>query len=465
MNKQNVACDYIQSSYLDFGRLRYDMIAQKVQILDAELHEPAETKPHEPGAIDPVSEKCEWRYLTNNDINTIVCNCCRETERPVSAREILTVLNSDRVPRVHPLRDYVNSQQPYDMLHEPDWIGDLAAQVHVVSHPQDADDESLQHFWRECFKKWFVAMVGSWLYDGVVNHQVLVLIGRQGIYKTTWLEHLMPPELRSYCCKMSNTSQMSKDDRLRIAEFGLINLDELDAMGTRELNTMKSLITTADVNERVAYGYTKERRKRIASFCASSNRREFLSDMTGNRRWLPFEVDRIASPFTHPMPYERLYAQAKALVECGFYSYWFDLDDIAAIEAHNDDYRIQESEEQLLPILFGVPAKGKGEFLTTAQISERLVTYGNIKKPMALSHLGMLLGRAGYMAVTRGPRNCRTRGWIVYQLTQDEINANKRLIAKSLAESEEVPEAASEANDGVTCNSQEKELFEKEELL
>jgi hypothetical protein len=62
------------------------------------------------------------------------------------------------------------------------------------------------------------------------------------------------------------------------------------------------------------------------------------------------------------------------------FNYWFDLDDISTLEEHNDSFRAQDSEEQLLPILFDIPAEGKGEFMTTAQISERLVTYGNIKK-------------------------------------------------------------------------------------
>ena len=88
----------------------------------------------------------------------------------------------------------------------------------------------------------------------------------------------------------------------------------------------------------------------------------------------------------------------------------------------------QDNEEQLLPILFDIPAEGRGQFMTTAQISERLVSYCNIKKPMSVSQLGMLLGRHGYRAVTRDGRNTRVRGWIVYQRDTEEINANKRLI-------------------------------------
>ena len=123
---------------------------------------------------------------------------------------------------------------------------------------------------------------------------------------------------------------------------------------------------------------------RVKSFCASGNRRDFLTDITGNRRWLPFEVESIQNPFHTIIPYERLYAQAKALVEEGIFSYWFDMEEMEVLEAHNEEFRAQENEEQLLPILFDVPAEGKGEFMTTAEISDRLATYGGIKKPMSI---------------------------------------------------------------------------------
>ena len=411
-NRQQLACDFIHNNYVSFRRLRFDTIAQKVQLRE------------EPGINNHASEPDRWRYITNADINTMVCDCCAETGAAISAREILTVLNAGDgyIPRVHPLREYINSLKPFTP-DQPDWIDMLARQVTIK---QDGADR----LWRECFKKWFVAMVASWMNDNIVNHQVLVLIGKQGIYKTTWLEHLIPPHLRDYCCKLANATQLNKDDRLRIAEFGLINLDELDAMSPRELSTMKSVITASDVNERAAYGYTKERRMRLASFCASSNRKEFLTDVTGNRRWLPFEVEAIQNPFFTTLPYDRMYAQAWALACDPTFSYWFELDEIDVLEQHNEDFRAQDSEEQLLPILFDTPAEGKGEFMTTAQISERLVSYGNIKKPMAVSRLGMLLGQLGYRAVQPSINGKRSRGWIVYQRDSEEITSMKRLLAK-----------------------------------
>ena len=88
----------------------------------------------------------------------------------------------------------------------------------------------------------------------------------------------------------------------------------------------------------------------------------------------------------------------------------------------------ESNEEQLLPILFDVPAEGRGEFMTTAQISERLVTYGNIKKPMALGRLGVLMSSMGYRSVQRQIGCRRGRGWIVYQRDTDEIASMRRLL-------------------------------------
>ena len=63
--------------------------------------------------------------------------------------------------------------------------------------------------------------------------------------------------------------------------------------------------------------------------------------------------------------------------------------------------------------------------MTTAQISERLITYGNIKKPMPLNRLGVLLGTAGYTTVRRRLGTSLARGWLVYQRHSDEIDRIK----------------------------------------
>ena len=480
MNKQEAAIKYIRENYLEYNRLRHDVISDKLQIrMEANLESVELSRIGQNGVE-------LWREMTKHDINSIVCHAAKEYDANITSREVLTALQSDLIPDVHPLREYILSL-PAWKPESGDWIDFVAQQVKVKNNNEgeaykndntdnfrgnqylcrDEDNlnqqlkqqiinnipsaytasgegsnstpfyptlhnttPSAERLWRVCFKKWFVAMVASWMKDEVVNHQVLVLIGKQGIYKTTWLEHLIPPHLRGYACKLANSNDLNKDERLRIAEFGLISLDEIDSMSNRELNQLKSVITATDVNERAAYAYTKERRIRLASFCASGNRRDFLTDITGNRRWLPFEVESIQNPFYTSLPYEQMYAQAWALANDPMFSYWFELEEIDLLEEHNQYFRDESNEEQLLPVYFAVPAAGAShtKFLTTAEISEKLISAGNIKRPMSLSRLGMLLGQQGFIASRHGtpPR----RGWIVYERDSEEINAERRIFAK-----------------------------------
>ena len=521
MTKQEAVIKYITENYLEYNRLRHDVISDKLQLrmevrsdrpngllevrpseglLDRSLHSLLDNSKNltmnevngltESEANDLTAkhsnssprERSVWREMTKQDINSIVCHCAQEYNANITTREVITALQSDLIPNVHPLREYILSLRPYTP-DQPDWIDMVASQVRIKSAPESATDRpkglsertsccqtttlldrpygadrpmnltgeadltvseanglasnssqrersEADRLWRVCFKKWFVAMVASWMRDEVVNHQVLVLIGRQGIYKTTWLEHLIPPHLRAYTCKLANSNDLNKDERLRIAEFGLISLDEIDSMNNRELNQLKSVITATDVNERAAYAYTKERRVRLASFCASGNRRDFLTDITGNRRWLPFEVESIQNPFYTTLPYELMYAQAWALAQDPMFSYWFELDEIAVLEQHNQLFRDESNEEQLLDVYFAVPPTDAttAKFLTTAEISERLIYYGNIKKPMTLSRLGVLLSQKGFLSVRRG--NPSRRGWIIYERESQEVNAERSILSK-----------------------------------
>ncbi len=426
--RQQIACEWLEENYLNYGSLRHDVVTDRLQIRVADLH-----------SLEDGSAYClefrgkeNWRNLTDKDINTMVCQCVAEKGVNISTNEMWTALKSDMVPAVHPLRAWLDGLRPYT-ADQPDWIDFVASQVKVKPSGEEAKGDKArgEELWRACFKKWFVAMVASWMKDEVVNHTVLVLVGRQGIFKTTWLDNLIPPELRAYSSKLPLSGQISKDDRLRLCENGMLNIDELDAMCGREMNIVKSLLTSTDVNERAAYGRLKERRVRLASFCASTNKREFLTDITGNRRWLPFEVESIQNPFHTIIPYERLYAQAKALVEEGIFSYWFDMEEMEVLEAHNEEFRALENEEELLKVYFSVPASDSmnAKFLTTAEISEKLISAGNIKRPMSLSRLGMILGQHGFIASRHGTP--ARRGWIVYERDSEEINAERKLLSKT----------------------------------
>ena len=157
---------------------------------------------------------------------------------------------------------------------------------------------------------------------------------------------------------------------------------------------------------------------------------------------LPFEVESIESPFLHPtLPYKLYYAQAWWLVQNGF-NYWFDTDDIRALETHTESFRRETSEEQLLPIYYtAVPSSNESAvFRTTAEISANLVFRGNIKHPMDLRALGRVMSAMGYVSKRLG--KTRARGFLVIE---NQVNSSTAL---ALAQKIRAQEMADKADKG-----------------
>ena len=380
----------IIAAFLKTKQLQYDTLTQKTRQM----------------------EDGKWKELKERDENDLYMACCAESGTNITEKLFHTVLNSSVVPEVNPLRDYVLSRAPWTP-ERPDYIGQAAAMVHMIS---EAENE----LWRQCFPKWFVAMVAGWTDDQIVNHQVIVLVGRQGIYKSTWINRLLPPELSAYTTDHIDIDRLDKDEELRAAEYGLINIDELDKLTDRQLNKLKSMITTQNVDVRAPFGRHKEKRVRVASYAASGNKEEFLTDQTGNRRWLPFHVKAIDSPFKHQLPYDGMYAQALYLLQHDF-NYWFEDNDIKSLETHVEAFMVPTSEEELIPLYFS-PAKMEdagSKFLTLAEISAKIVSFGCLKKNPDPRRLGAIMTKLGFVKSRSGHNS--TRGYYVSEHTQSEI--------------------------------------------
>jgi hypothetical protein len=143
-SRQQLACDYIQSNYVAHDRLRYDLVAQKVQLRDEIIGAPDEprgfvgraeastTSTMMSSSVNVGDCRTRWRYISNADINSMVCDCCVETGANVTSKEILTVLNAGQqyIPRVHPLREYILALP--DWTGQVDWIDFVAQQVRVT---------------------------------------------------------------------------------------------------------------------------------------------------------------------------------------------------------------------------------------------------------------------------------------------------------------------------------------------
>ena len=292
-----------------------------------------------------------------------------------------------------------------------DYIRELAQTVRVKGGEQE------QQLWHLYLKKWLVGMVASWLSEDVVNNVILVLIGEQGAYKTTWFNYLLPPPLKQYFYTKTNANRMSKDDILTLAQYALVCCEELDTMRPAELNQLKAAVTMASIDERAAYAHYHEHRKHIASFCGTGNNTQFLSDPTGNRRWLPFEVESILSPRDHPFHYEGIYAQALSLYTSGF-QYWFTKEEIQELNRHNKQFETPRLEHELVDLYFRKPTDSElGEFISVARALQ-MISNG-ISQKLSAVNVGRAFSDLGFKRV----RTNSCRGFIVVCRTPEEIKA------------------------------------------
>ena len=297
------------------------------------------------------------------------------------------------------------SQSPFGAIQE------LAQTVRVKGGEQE------QMLWYRYLKKWLVSMVASWLSDDAVNNVILVLIGEQGAFKTTWFNYLLPPELRRYFYTKTNANRMSKDDLLTLAQYGLVCCEELDTMRPAELNQLKAVVTMPCIDERAAYAHFHEHRKHIASFCGTGNNPQFLSDPTGNRRWLPFEVESIISPRDYPFDYDAIYAEAYALYKSGF-RYWFEKDEIQELNRHNRKFETPRLEQELVDLYFRRPGPEEvGEFMSVARALQ--IISAGISQKLSAVYTGRAFSELGFNRV----RTKRSRGFIVVCRTGEEMKA------------------------------------------
>ena len=366
-----------------------------------------------------------WTPINDRKVNSLWSKMSEVTR--VNKQDIYNIIESDYVPLFNPFTEYLSTLQSVESVKsvcqnkspsvgEKDYIRELAQTVRVKGGEQE------QMLWHLYLKKWLVGMVASWISDDVVNNVILVLIGEQGAYKTTWFNYLLPPPLKQYFYTKTNANRMSKDDILTLAQYALICCEELDTMRPAELNQLKAAVTMPSIDERAAYAHYHEHRKHIASFCGTGNSTQFLSDPTGNRRWLPFEVESIVSPRDHPFHYEGIYAQALALFKSGF-QYWFTKEEIQELNHHNRQFETPHLERELVSLYFRVPMESEnGMFMTSARAIQIIGT--GISQKLNPTRVGLAFNELGFQRV----RYHGIRGYLVIQRTAEEMQAYQKSI-------------------------------------
>lgn len=348
-------------------------------------------------------EEC-WKPFADRTLNTLWADLAQHFR--VRKADIDSVVNSAWTPLFNPFLHYLE-RLPKWQEGDHDYIADLAATVRVKGN------DALSFC--EVLRKWLVAMVASWIGSHTVNHVILVLIGEQGAYKTTWFNYLLPPELRNYFYIKVNVNRTTRDEMVYLSRYALMCYEELDCMLPADLNRLKGIVTMEHIDEREPYARYAEHRPHIASFCGTGNNPQFLTDPTGNRRWMPFEVDSIISLREHQPNYEGIYSQVYALLLSGF-RYYFSAEEIKIQNGHNANFESPNMELELVSLYFRRPNEGETPTFMTASRAMQVIGTG-IAQKLSATRVSKAFRDLGFE-----PARCNNvRGYWVMERTAEDI--------------------------------------------
>ena len=342
--------------------------------------------------------KKKWNVMNDFIENSMLRECLKARIR-TNLSSLRNLLNSDFCPLFNPFEDYFFNLPTYD--EKTDYITELANTITTTK----------QDLWQQCFKKWLIAMVGCVLDDKVINHTVIVFSGKQGLGKTTWVEKLVPKQLKEYLFS-GTINPNNKDTLVQLAECMLINLDELENLNRSEIGSLKEIITKTQIRMRKAYGHNNETMPRRASFAGSVNTAQFLNDSTGSRRFLCFELEGIK--YQHDVDINLAFSQALFLFKSGF-RHWFDQEEIKSITENNEQYQLRSPEEEELLLTWFEPCEREkaNAFLNTSQIASKLAEKAKINiTDSTINKLGRALKKHNFLKLKKN-------GIFVYALTEN----------------------------------------------
>ena len=279
----------------------------------------------------------------------------------VSIKDVRNFLESDYIKNYNPIDEYLF--QCYDKWDGKDHIRALARTV-PTANPH----------WADWFYTWFLGMVDQWRgysHRQYGNSVAPLLISKQGYNKSTFCRRLLPPELQwgySDNLILSEKRQVYQ----AMAQFMVINLDEFNQISPQvQQGFLKNLIQLPTLKYKPPYGSHVMEFPRLASFIATSNMTDILTDPSGNRRFIGVELTGPIDVSVRPN-YQQLFAQALTALHNGEKSY-FDAEQVKLIMKNNCQFEVAEPIDQYFQLYFDLVENEKeGEYLTAAEIFDYL---------------------------------------------------------------------------------------------
>lgn len=299
----------------------------------------------------------------------------------VSIKDVRNFLESNFIKNYNPVEEFLFTC--YDNWDGKDHIRALARTV-PTNNPH----------WEDWFYTWFLAMVEQWhnrTGRQYGNSVAPLLISKQGYNKSTFCRQLIPPQLQ-----WGYTDNLILSEKRQVlqamSQCLLINLDEFNQISAKvQQGFLKNLIQLPNVKYKPPYGSHVQEFPRTASFIATSNMDDILTDPSGNRRFIGIELTGPIDVSVRPN-YQQLFAQAEKAIWNGEKTY-FDAEQTALIMENNRRYQQIDPVMQCFCESFTpTEDENEGTFMTAAAIfSELKAKYGASLEAKSLLSFGRCL--------------------------------------------------------------------------
>lgn len=299
----------------------------------------------------------------------------------VSIKDVRNFLESNFIKNYNPVEEFLFTC--YDNWDGKDHIRALARTM-PTNNPH----------WEDWFYTWFLAMVEQWhnrTGRQYGNSVAPLLISKQGYNKSTFCRRLIPPQLQ-----WGYTDNLILSEKRQVlqamSQCLLINLDEFNQISAKvQQGFLKNLIQLPNVKYKPPYGSHVQEFPRTASFIATSNMDDILTDPSGNRRFIGIELTGPIDVSVRPN-YQQLFAQAEKAIWNGEKTY-FDAEQTALIMENNRRYQQIDPVMQCFCESFTpTEDENEGTFMTAAAIfSELKAKYGASLEAKSLLSFGRCL--------------------------------------------------------------------------
>lgn len=334
-------------------------------------------------------------------------------------------IESNFSPKVDVIKDYLRK------LNTASYQGGAIDQLAETITLADWCNETHRGYWKTYLRKWLVATVANAMEDhNCKNHVCLVLVGEQGLRKGFWIEHLIQDAIGAQYVRTDGDYDPRKKDCLAaIGSYWLIHLDDmLKGLNMKDADAIKHAITCPDVKIRLPYQRMDMVLPHRASFIATVNEPDFITDTTGARRFMPFEIKSIDWEAYQKVNKHHVWTEAMQYYQKGpEYTYWISYQEEQELQSYKEHFAVVFTEEGLLEKYFRpwTPADGpekNAPRMTATMILSHLMKEEQVFRNLSDRKLGGILRKRGFKRKASYIGGQSVKAYLVYMIPQDHTN-------------------------------------------